>query len=413
MEDSFARGGSSIRSLVPQQTLQNIRALSKAANSKAFGDGAWMGHAFDYPLQVEMLLNFSASAGPHDPVNAVCEIGFNAGFSAALLLARNNAELHEFDMLENRWSNASVTRFRTLMPGRLDLHAGDSVCTVPRFIAEQRRHAAAKTPCDRFFVDGFHEEPHCRLDMLSAVRATRPGGLIIADDATSRFPEVKPAWTSFVESGFIENSRCDARNVNHKVGMKGFCWGTRTTKPAKGAFDTTSLHTRAHISLAADWLRRDARAGFCGATKSVSPTKQTDGWDLGSCAADSSATSGSWRLSDPELCNARTLAAACLLRCSRCARCSHVSFSVKHRDCAWFSEAAGCDVAASSKDAHMKVLAAAFVSGTVPDALKRQVRAAADNGEDRWVGSWDRTRGVHPKREIAAGRWRSSAVHVE
>ena len=169
MEDSFARGGSSIRSLVPQQTLQNIRALSKAANSKAFGDGAWMGHAFDYPLQVEMLLNFSASAGPHDPVNAVCEIGFNAGFSAALLLAHSNAELHEFDMLENRWSNASVTRFRTLFPGRLVLHAGDSVCTVPRFIAEQRRHAAAKTPCDRFFVDGFHEEPHCRLDMLSAV----------------------------------------------------------------------------------------------------------------------------------------------------------------------------------------------------------------------------------------------------
>ena len=53
----------------------------------------------------------------------------------AHLLAHNGARLHNFDMLANRWSNATVAAFHELHPRRLTLHEGDSACTARRMSA--------------------------------------------------------------------------------------------------------------------------------------------------------------------------------------------------------------------------------------------------------------------------------------
>ena len=125
--------------------------------------------------------------------------------SAALLLARNDATLHDFDMMPKNWSKAVVSAFHRSHPGRLTLHEGDSSCTVRRALSSPGGGAAL---CDRFFVDDGHSNRAVTNDFRAAMHFTRPGGLVMIDDCTTRFPDIKPAWESLLAQGLLERSHC-------------------------------------------------------------------------------------------------------------------------------------------------------------------------------------------------------------
>lgn len=169
-----------LRSMLPAATAAALAELEKVANQHQFRSARIAGSSFEYPEESLMLLNLSRTrAGEHE-LRTICEIGFNAGLSAELLLAHNNASLHEFDILENPWSRAVMATFNALHPGRMSMHAGDTSCTVRR--ALRGGHGKPDTLCDRFFVDGDHSEPQVTNDFHAALRFTRPGGLIMIDD---------------------------------------------------------------------------------------------------------------------------------------------------------------------------------------------------------------------------------------
>ena len=176
-----------------------LKNLTATANRANFRGGRHMGHAYQYREQVAALLGMSRRRGD-ERLETVCEIGFNAGHSAAMLLSANNASIHDFDLMSNPWSKHSVGAFRALHPGRLHLHVGDSACTAPDALRRlQRVSGQRRPPCDRFFVDGWHEEPSVSSDLSHALLFTRPGGLVMADDASRQFPEIRPAWERLVQ----------------------------------------------------------------------------------------------------------------------------------------------------------------------------------------------------------------------
>ena len=64
--------------------------------------------------------------------------------------------------------------------------------------------------------------------------------------------------------------------------------------------------------------------GYCGETSGA-----------GDC---NSSNVGSWKLTSQQSTDWSAAARACTTRCERCARCRYVSFSLRWRDCSWFSD---------------------------------------------------------------------------
>ena len=79
-----------------------------------------------------------------------------------------------------------------------------------------------------------------------------------------------------------------------------------------------------------EWLsaaRLVEHAGFCALTEGE-----------GDCAAGAQ---GAWEMGRAGTAEGVGSVAGCVRRCRECARCTYVSFSLKHEDCSWFYD---CDV---------------------------------------------------------------------
>ena len=82
-------------------------------------------------------------------VRTVCEVGFNAGHSAALwLTASPTIHLVTFDTFSQPFSYASLEFLLSRFPRRITAHGGYSLHTVPRVDVENG--------CDLVHVDGLH-----------------------------------------------------------------------------------------------------------------------------------------------------------------------------------------------------------------------------------------------------------------
>jgi len=218
----------------PRAVLSVLQQLTAAAERHGAMWGR-MGSACQLPKQVTALLKMGQRRDD-ERLERICEIGFNAGHSAALLLHHNNASLIEFDLHNLTYSAANVALFESMYPGRLSLRKGDSTLTVAQFVEEAlARQAAAQPPCDRFFIDGNHQNPTVAIDFANAMRATRSGGLVMADDTTARFADVLSEWTALVRRGLLTSPTCQSYTLPRPAGLKGFCWGERTARPADDA----------------------------------------------------------------------------------------------------------------------------------------------------------------------------------
>jgi hypothetical protein len=116
------------------------------------------------------------------------------------------ATLHVFDLFGLPHSLASRSLVRATYPGRVHFHEGDSRVTVAAFA---RRVANGTTaPCDLFFVDGAHTGRTPRHDFNNAIRASRPGALVVADDVTVGWNAVKAPWEELVRTRRLIDEKC-------------------------------------------------------------------------------------------------------------------------------------------------------------------------------------------------------------
>ena len=132
-------------------------------------------------LQLRRMVELARAPG----VSTYCEIGFNGGHSsAAMLLANPTLTVHAFDLMAWEYSNATAALLRTTFGRRFRIHRGDSRVTVPLWAS---RHFRA---CDLTFIDGDHSRAGAQLDYDNYIGFVKPGGFVVFDDYSSRWPGV-------------------------------------------------------------------------------------------------------------------------------------------------------------------------------------------------------------------------------
>ncbi|KAL3929057.1 MAG: hypothetical protein SGPRY_002120 [Prymnesium sp.] len=108
-------------------------------------------------------------------ISTICEVGFNAGHSAVVLLSANpTARLEAFDTFSLSHSAASLRLVSRLFPGRVSPHKGLSSDTVPA--------ARLHRPCDLVIIDGRHHFEAVLQDFVNFRKHAHPGTLFVFDD---------------------------------------------------------------------------------------------------------------------------------------------------------------------------------------------------------------------------------------
>lgn len=148
-----------------------VTALLELAGSSTEGSSVPAQRA-----HVQALVRELAGERPGQAVN-VLEIGFNVGLGAAALLeASPQVHVVSFDLALEPHVTACAAHLRARHPERLHLVIGDSVQTVPRFVARSGARF------DLIVIDGGHDEQTCRADVLNARAAAGPGSRVVVDD---------------------------------------------------------------------------------------------------------------------------------------------------------------------------------------------------------------------------------------
>jgi hypothetical protein len=131
-------------------------------------------------------------------VTTVCEVGFNAGHGAAVWLEGTGVKLlQSFDLPLNAPAVGARNLSRALYPGRIQFHEGPTKQTLAPFVESVL--SGQTPPCDLWYIDGLHTYQYREHygpgnDMASAVRASRNGTIIIADDCTNHWAAVSGSW---------------------------------------------------------------------------------------------------------------------------------------------------------------------------------------------------------------------------
>tara|TARA_X000000950_G_scaffold288854_1_gene407913 strand:+ start:1818 stop:2387 length:570 start_codon:yes stop_codon:yes gene_type:complete len=141
-----------------------------------------------------------------------CEIGFNAGHSAALVLSSDpKVEVVSFS-LDEPFTQEGKKLIDKNFPGRHKLILGNSV------------HTVRKQPpllCDTFFIDGGHEYKVAKADIENARKHLRPKGVLIMDDVNcdAHWCEgPSRSWSEAKADGVV----ADYYNWTHARGRRGF-----------------------------------------------------------------------------------------------------------------------------------------------------------------------------------------------
>ena len=124
----------------------------------------------------------AAEAAAPLPGPFALEVGFNAGFSAALLLlASSKLRLTCVDIGEHAYTRPCFERLAASFPGRVSMVIGDSRVAVPLL------RSAMSERFDLIHVDGCHMPDVASLDIANCARLTAPGAWVVMDDTDADF----------------------------------------------------------------------------------------------------------------------------------------------------------------------------------------------------------------------------------
>jgi len=117
----------------------------------------------------------------------VMEIGFNAGFSALLMLLTNdNASVTCFDLGEHKYTSPCYDKMKETFGKRLNLIIGDSTVTLPTITGVY----------DLIHIDGGHSTEVAKSDILNSYRLSKQGTILIMDDYD--FHNLHSLWDYYV-----------------------------------------------------------------------------------------------------------------------------------------------------------------------------------------------------------------------
>lgn len=132
----------------------------------------------------------------------ICEIGFNAGHSALLMLLGHGItppvkplDFMIFDIGEHKYTSPALTYLATAFPHvNFSYVEGDSTKTMPEWIVGNPGDAY-----DVIHVDGGHTEHCIKNDMMNADKMLNHGGILIVDDTQD--PTINFYADAYIKSG--------------------------------------------------------------------------------------------------------------------------------------------------------------------------------------------------------------------
>jgi hypothetical protein len=128
----------------------------------------------------------------------ICEIGFNAGHSAMLLLLASSATTFTiFDIGHHQYTQLCLNYIEHIFPQvAFEYIVGDSTQTMPTQM--EGRHQTY----DLVHVDGGHSEFCATSDMKHADILLKPGGIMVVDDTDA--PQINGLVNLYLASGKYE-----------------------------------------------------------------------------------------------------------------------------------------------------------------------------------------------------------------
>lgn len=153
------------------------------------------GNILGFQDKIDVLQEYADD--PH--VETVCEIGFNAGYSASLWLLNNpNTQLFAFDVFYHNYSGVAVSAVHHIFGGRKMMGiAGDSNTSVINF-----HNMYPSQKCNIIFIDGGHAKESLRSDIeVMRFLANESYHRVIVDDVdepTSEFGVLSTEYWQFV-----------------------------------------------------------------------------------------------------------------------------------------------------------------------------------------------------------------------
>jgi hypothetical protein len=174
------------------------------------------GHIAEVPREI---IDFASAAILPD-VKTICEVGFNAGHSAAIfLLANPNARYIVFDFGEQIYSQQQIDYINNLFPNRMTYVKGNSQIEIDKY-----HQINPSVSCDLWSIDGDHG-PNAERDFEAARKMAPRGGLVLADDCTESFPAIKVIWQRFQEQKKLKSLHCHNEDRKYSGFFKGWCLG--------------------------------------------------------------------------------------------------------------------------------------------------------------------------------------------
>ena len=129
----------------------------------------------------------------------VMEIGFNAGFSAALILFSNpDVHLTCVDLGFHRYVLPCYQKMKETFGDRIEMIIGDSTLTLPFLMNKQY---------DLIHIDGGHTHEVALSDVQNSYRLSKNETILIMDDYD--YPHLRTLWDEFV----ISNNLISVENV--------------------------------------------------------------------------------------------------------------------------------------------------------------------------------------------------------
>lgn len=176
------------------------RALERAHSFEGTNAGSGRGghvvngnfvEGYSHPSEGLLLRDLVRTLGSSRKEVQVCEIGFNAGHSAANYLILNlfgqRVRYVGFDLGEHAYAHSAQRFLKSLFGDLIQVVWGDSERTLTDF-----RTANPGFVCDLAMVDGLHTYDAALTDSLNFLPLTRAGSVLAMDDMG--MPELRRAW---------------------------------------------------------------------------------------------------------------------------------------------------------------------------------------------------------------------------
>ena len=167
--------------------------------------GDFEGHIGHWPKKIKLIQEIIKEYN----IQNVCEIGFNAGHSAALFLNNGIKNVTSFDLCEHKYTKECLSYLQKKYPDQLKVICGDSTKTVPKYTGER---------FDLIFIDGGHFGNIPDQDIANTLKflAKKDSNksIILMDDISYSYIvksfgkffgfTVDEAWTKYLKSGKIK-----------------------------------------------------------------------------------------------------------------------------------------------------------------------------------------------------------------